>query len=145
MFSDMMFSNIKSARGNKPAQVFATAFGWCRAFPMTAKSEAHDALSLVFQHVGVPPAMILDGSKEQISGTFKKKLKEAACQLCQTVPYSPWQQAAEGCIRELKCTCSRLMLQSRSPKVLWDHCLVELAALIRSHTASEIYMTNGEW
>jgi hypothetical protein len=29
-----------------------------------------------------------------------------------TKPYSPWQQAAEGCIRELKRGSSRKMLQT---------------------------------
>ena len=46
--------------------------------------------------------MVLDGSKEQVLGDFKRKLCEADCHLRQTEPYSPWQQAAEGCIRELK-------------------------------------------
>jgi hypothetical protein len=49
----------------------------------------------------VPPTMVLDGLKEQCHGNFKRKLREADCHLRQTEPYSPWQQAAEGCIREL--------------------------------------------
>ena len=142
MFSDTGFSNVQSQRGNKCCQFYASG-GWARAFPMRVKSEAHDSLSLVFQRDGVPPAMILDGSKEQVCGMFRRKLKEAACQLRQTEPYSPWQQAAEGAIREIKRCSSRMMLTTRSPKVLWDHS-IELAALIRSHTASEIFSANGE-
>jgi len=46
--------------------------------------------------------MVLDGLKEQCHGNFKRKLREADCHLRQTKPYSPWQQADEGCIRELK-------------------------------------------
>jgi hypothetical protein len=46
--------------------------------------------------------MILDGSKEQAEGAFKRKLKEVNCHLRVTEPCSPWLQAAKGCIRELK-------------------------------------------
>ena len=41
---------------------------------MTRKGEAHEALSLLFHRDGVPPAMVLDGSKEQVLGDFKRKL-----------------------------------------------------------------------
>jgi hypothetical protein len=73
--------------------------------------------------------MILDGSKEQTLGNFKRKLREADCNARQTKPYSPWQQAAEGCIRELKRGVSRKMMKTESPKVLWGHC-IELKALV---------------
>ena len=69
---------------------------------MTRKGEAHETLSLLFHRDGVPPTMVLDGSKEQCLGDFKCMLREADCHLRQTKPYSPWQQAAEGCIRKLK-------------------------------------------
>jgi hypothetical protein len=45
--------------------------------------------------------MVLDNSKEQIQGNFKRKLKEANCHMTRTKPHTPWSQAAEGCIREL--------------------------------------------
>jgi hypothetical protein len=87
--------------------------------------------------------MIFDGSKEQTLRNFKRKLREADCHGRQTEPYSPWQNAAEGCIRELKRGVSRKMMKTGSPKVLWDHC-IELEALIRSNTSNDIYMTSGE-
>ena len=68
---------------------------------MKRKGEAHEMLSLLFHCDGVPPSMIADNSKEQILGELKRKLNEANCHLKQTEPYSPWMQAAEGCIREL--------------------------------------------
>jgi hypothetical protein len=110
---------------------------------MTRKGEAHETLSLLFHRDGVPPTMVLDGSKEQCNGDFKRKLLEADCHLRQTKPYSPWQQAAEGCIRELKRGVTRKMIKTGSPRTLWDHC-IELEALIRSSTCNDIYMTNGE-
>jgi hypothetical protein len=58
---------------------------------MTHKGEAHETLSLLFHRDGVPPTMVLDGSKEQCHGDFKRKLHKADCHLSQTKPYSPWQ------------------------------------------------------
>jgi len=87
--------------------------------------------------------MVLDGSKAQCLGDFKRKLRKADRHLRQTKPYSPWQQAAEGCIRELKQGVSREMIKTGSPQTLWDHC-IELDALIRSLTCNDIYMTNGK-
>ncbi len=119
------------------------SFGWARAHPMTRKGEAHETLSLLFHLDGVPPTMVLDGSKKQTKGDFKRKLCEADCHARQTEPYSPWQQAAEGCIRKLKRGVSRKMIKTSSPRVLWDHCF-ELEALIRSSTSNKVYMTNGK-
>jgi hypothetical protein len=68
----------------------------------SAKGDAHETLSLAFQHDGVPPTMVTDDSKEPTKGEFRRKLKEADCHPRVTEPYSPWQQAAEGCIYELK-------------------------------------------
>jgi hypothetical protein len=110
---------------------------------MQRKSCAHEALSLLFQRDGVPSTMVMDGSKEQLQGEFRRKCREANCHVKQTEPYSPWQNAAEGAIREVKRGAGRKMLSSKAPKVLWDHCL-ELEGLIRSHTASEHFELNGQ-
>jgi hypothetical protein len=90
---------------------------------MTRKGEAHETLSLLFHRDGVPPTMVFDGSKEQCQGDFKRKLCKADCHARQTEPYSPWQQAAEGFIRELKWGVSHKMIKTGSPRVLWDHCI----------------------
>ena len=89
VFSDMIFANTVSRRGNKCAQVYATNFGWARAFPMTSRSEAHETLSLLFVTDGVPPACICDSVKEMIQGKLYQKLKDAACHLKQLESYIP--------------------------------------------------------
>ena len=86
-FSDTLFSGTPSCSGNKCAQVYSMSFGWARAHPMTRKGEAHETLSLLFHRDGVPPTMVLDGSKEQCKGDFKRKLCEADCRARQTEPY----------------------------------------------------------
>jgi hypothetical protein len=137
-FTDMLFAGTASHSGNKCAQSFSTSFGWARAHPMTRKGEAHKTLSLLFHCDGVPPTMVFDSSKEQCQGDFKRKLREADCHARQTEPYSPWQQAAEGFIRELKRGVSQKIIKIDFPRILWDHC-IELEALIHSSTSNNIY------
>jgi hypothetical protein len=83
-FTDIMFSNSKSRQGNKAAQVFCTANGWTRAFPMAKEKDAQEALSLMFHRDGVPNVMVMDGAKAQIQGDFRWKLREAGCHIKQT-------------------------------------------------------------
>ncbi len=85
-----MFTSTLSMHGNKCAQIFSSNFGWSHAYPMKTKGEAHEALSLMFQREGVPPLMVMDGSKEQTLGKFHQKLQDAGCEKWTTEPYSPW-------------------------------------------------------
>ncbi len=95
----MMFSNKYLYRNNECAKVFASDFGWVCVYAMKTKGKAHKALSLMFQHEGVPLSLVMDGLKEQTFGKFCWKLVDSHCQLKQTKPYSPWQNAAEGVIK----------------------------------------------
>ena len=65
MFTDTAQANITSKRGNRYSQLFSLPFGWVRAFGIPKKSDAHDALSLLFKREGVPTTMVMDVSKEQ--------------------------------------------------------------------------------
>ena len=76
VYGDTLIAKTKSLRQNKYAEVFATSFGWTRAYPMRLKSDAHEGLSLMFKRDGVPRAIIVDGSKEQTLGMFSKKCKK---------------------------------------------------------------------
>jgi hypothetical protein len=140
MFNNTLIAGSVSQQGNKMAQAYATSFGWERAHPMKHKGDAHETLSLVFQRNGVSLTMVTNDSKEQSKEEFQRKLKEADCHPQVTEPYSPWQQAAEGCIRELKRGSSQKMIKIGSPKSLWEHYL-ELEAYVRSCTSNDNYMT----
>ena len=65
----------------------------------------------------------MDGAREQVMGEFRHKARQADGHVKQTEPYSPWQNAAECSIRELKKGAGRTMIKSNSPKKLWDDCL----------------------
>ena len=61
----------------------------------------------------------------------------------QSEPYSPWQNAAEGTIRDLKKSAGRKMIKTISPKKLWDDC-IELEMEVRSCTANNVFELKGE-
>ena len=90
VFSDTMFASTVLRRGNRGAQVYATDFGWARAFSKASRSEAHETLSLQFARDAVLPASICDNAKEMVQGKFYQKLKDAACHMTQLEPYTPW-------------------------------------------------------
>ena len=110
---------------------------------MASRSEAHETLSLLFVRDGVPLTCICDNAKELVQGKFHQKLKEAACHLKQLEPYTPWSNAAEREIKQLKKGAGCKVLRSRAPKHLWDNCF-ELEAYVWSNTAREIYKLHGE-
>ena len=117
--------------------------GWCRAFPMANKSQAHEGLSLLLQREGAPNTMIMDVAVDQVMGMFRRKCREAEIRAKQTEPYTPWSNAAEAAIRELKKGVGRQMVRSKAPKRLWHDCL-EREAYVRSLTAREIYRLDGQ-
>ena len=143
MFTDTLKAGTISRRGNQYAQIYTTGFHWNRAHPMKKKSDAHKTVSLLFQRDGVPPDMVMDGAKEQTLGTFRDKCQEADCRVKQTEPYSPWQNAAESAIRELKKGAGRKMVRAGAPKRLWDDAL-EYEAYVRSNTAHDLYILDGQ-
>ena len=123
VFTDTLQASVKSKRGNRYAQAFVTAFHWYRVYPMEKKSKSHDGLSTMFTRDGVPNVLIMDNLKEQIIGDFRKKAEEADFWIRQTELYSPWSNAAEAAIRELKKGSARKMLRKQYPKRLWDDCM----------------------
>ena len=56
---------------------------------MPTKGTAHEMLSHLLKRDGCPNSIIMDGSKEQNLGKFKKKANEANIWVKQIEPYSP--------------------------------------------------------
>jgi hypothetical protein len=73
----------------------------------------------------------------------RNRTKETGTHTHTTLPYSPWSNAAEGEIREVKKGAARKAAKAGNPDKLWDHCL-ELECYIRSHTAHDLFELNGE-
>ena len=143
VFTDTMKATVLSTRKNRYAQIYCTDFQWMRAYPMRTESEAHYTLSTMMKDVGVPNKMVMDNAKTQVLGQFKRKLREADCRIKRIEPHTPFSNAAEAAIRELKKRTARALTKSKCPKSLWDDC-IELTALQRSHTALDLWNLRGE-
>ena len=76
-------------------------------------------------------------------GEFRRKAREMGCHVKQTEPYTPWSNATEATIREVKRGAGRKMTKTQTPSKLWDHCL-ELEGYIRSHTAINSFELQGQ-
>jgi hypothetical protein len=105
---------------------------------MKKESEAHEALSFIFHRDGVPNVMVMDGSKAQTEGQFRRKLRDAGCHIKQTEPHTQYTNMGEGGICELKRGVGHKMLRSGCPKRLWDDRIIR-EAYVRSHTSLDIF------
>jgi hypothetical protein len=143
LFTYMLIAKTRSRCGNLYAQVFAAPNGWKRVFPMEKKSQAHEALALLFTRDGVPPIIICDGAKEQVLGEFRLKAHQADCHIRQTKPYTPQSNFAETAIKELKNGVGRKMFSCQVPKRLWDDC-IELEQYVQSNTWNEHFANGGK-
>ena len=83
LYTDTLFSSVKSTRQNKCAQLYCNDLDWTRFYPMTARIFMHETVAHLFRNEGVPKYMILDGAKEQVSKEVRKKCSDANCGLKQ--------------------------------------------------------------
>ena len=112
-----------------------------QGIPLKIKLEAHKAESILFARDGVP--FLMDGAIEQTFGVLRKKCREASCHIRETEPYSPWMNATENGVQELKKASAWQILKKLLPKQPWDDCL-ELQGFIMSNTAGIHFGLNGE-
>ena len=85
----------------------------------------------------------MDGSKDKVQGISRNKCIEAGMNVEKIEPQTPWSNYFEGAIRDLKKGTGLEMLWSGASKMIWDDCLKQ-EALIRSHTAHDIYGINND-
>ena len=114
------FTDTLTAK-NRYTQVYCTPVSWTRCFPMRLKSEAHKTLSLLHKRDGVPNVMIMDGTKDQTLGDFRRKNREVGTHMRQLEPDTAKSNAAKGSIHELKKGSGQYMICKQSPRVLWYH------------------------
>ena len=91
---------------------------------------------------GILAWLAVDNAPEQNHARWNKIQREFHVRQTNTEPYSPWQNHAEGEIRELKKMIKHLTLRCHSPKRVW--CFAgELAAAIQRLTASDHPLLRG--
>jgi hypothetical protein len=98
---------------------------------------------LLFHRDGVPDVMFMDGAKAKVEGEFRRKLRDAGCDIKQTEPHTQSSNMGEGDVRELKKGVGRQNLRSRFPKRFWDDFIIR-EAHVRFHTSLDIYGLEGQ-
>lgn len=141
-YCDAMFSKVPSIHGDKGGTVFTNGYGYDRFYPWKSKREHPDTIMSFIHDVGVPQVLVSDGAKEEIEGRAKATCQEYRIAQKVTVPYSPWQNLAEGCVRELKKGTRSVLRRTGAPKRLWSYGALWVAA-IRRLTALDIPQLNG--
>lgn len=144
-YSDTCFFSTKSLHQDTCAQVTTDGKGFARFWPMTSKSEANDGLLDFINNDGIPEWMITDGAREQGGGrntAWRGSLRTYHIKQTYTEPHSPWQNRAEGEIREIKREIRKKTRDKNSPKRLWNY-LGDLVVKRRRLTASTVPSMRG--
>jgi hypothetical protein len=68
---------------------------------MKRENESHEALTLLFHRDSVPTVMVMDRSKAQVQGDFRRKLLYAGCHIKQTAHYTAKSSLVEVGVPEL--------------------------------------------
>lgn len=137
-YTDTFFSSVPSLNNSKMAQLYINDLSFMKVYTMKQKSEAVDTLSKFIHEVGIPHALHSDDAPELMQGKFRQLCKDYQIQTSYTEPYSPWQNRAEGGIRELKRLIHRKMIAKQVPQRLWDFCS-KWACEVKNKTAGSIY------
>jgi hypothetical protein len=138
-YTDTFFSAVPSLNNCKMAQIYTNDLSFTKVYPMQAKSDVADTLSAFIHEVGIPHALHSDDAKELMHGSFKQLCKDYSIPCTYTEPYSPWQNRAEGSIRDLKRHVHRKMVSRGVPQRLWDFCC-KWSCEVRNKSAGNLYL-----
>jgi hypothetical protein len=130
-YTDTMFSDVKSLRGNTCAQVFTNG-KYVHMEPGERKSQAGEALGTMIDEIGIPDKIVFDGTKEQTGkrSEFMRLVHKNRISHWQTEPYSTWQNRAEDQIRKIQRRWRLLRQRKDVPTQLWDYAMVHIAKLM---------------
>jgi hypothetical protein len=131
VYSDTLFHDLKSIRGNNCGQIFVSTDEFGAFYPLRSKADAFDALNSFVKEFGVMDKLVTDNAGEQLGENWEQVRKKYLIKQTTTEPYSPWQNKAEAEIRELKKHARRIMHRARVPERLWDFAY-EYAAGLRN-------------
>jgi hypothetical protein len=141
-YTDTFFASMPTLSGKTMAQLYTNDIHFMKIYPMMSKSDTADSLLSFIHHVGIPASIHSDYAKEIKQGKFHKLCKEYHIPVTTTEPYSPWQNRAEGAIRELKRHVQRKMHSQNVPQPLWDFCC-KWSCDVRAKTAHASFELDG--
>ena len=141
-YVDSLFSKVTALHGFTGGSIYTNGSGYDRFYPWTRKGEHPNTLTTLFNDVGIPQVLISDNAKEELQGRAREICKKYHVHQKPTVPHSPWQNAAEASIRELKKNVRRTLRRTGAPLRLWAYCAIYCTS-IRRLTASSLTRMNG--
>jgi len=112
-YTDTFFASVPALDMSKCCQLFTNDIGFTMIYPMRLKSEAPNALKCFLQEVGTPHVLHSDNAKELMQGEWRKVCNDFSIKTTYTEPHSPWQNRAEGSIRETKRHIHRKMKSNK--------------------------------
>ena len=121
-FWDSMHSKVPDIHGRRGASIFTNGIGYDCFYPHEKESHSSQDLMSFIHDVGVPQTLVSDGAKALIHGNSRDVLDEYRIQTKITVPYSPWQNAAESSVRECKKGIRMAIRRSNAPRRTWGYC-----------------------
>ena len=83
------------------------------------KSKEHEALSLLFEQDGMPPAMICYNAKELIQSKFNGKLHEVSWHIRQTEPFCTFSNAVKQGKKEGRSLKNNDQIQGSQENLRW--------------------------
>jgi hypothetical protein len=134
IYTDTLVAKFRSTQGYLYVQVFTNGQGFLCAYPLEKKGDACHALSRFIHHHGIPLDLTSDRAPEEMHGEWERLVNQYHITQTTIESGSPWQNRAEGEIRELKKLTHRTLQQFGAPLSYWCYA-VEWAARVCSLTA----------
>ena len=120
LYSDTLFSEMKSLTGETCGQMMVTMEGHETVYPMKLKSEAGLKLNKWIMDNGIPKLLMANNAQEETFRTWGEVMKKYLIPQKWMEPGSPWQNRAKAHIKEWKKHYHHLMNCYRVPESLWN-------------------------
>ena len=72
VYTDTLFNDVTSVRGNTCAQLFVSGNGHAKIYPMSSKGQAFDKLDSSCSTIGIPKIMVSDNTGEETGGEWDR-------------------------------------------------------------------------
>jgi hypothetical protein len=93
---------------------------------------------LIFDRDGEPNVKFMDGTKSQVEGEVRRKLRDDDCNIKQKESHIQSSTMGEGAVCKLKRGVGRQIIRSGCPKLVWDDSIIR-EVYVLSHKRSIYY------
>ena len=121
-YTDNIFSDDTSVRGNKCAHIYADGDGFVHILPMRSKLRAGVSVGNVVKYIGAMNEIHCDNTLEQVgkNSEFMKNTRNYNIHVSSIKPYSPCQNKAENYIQIINGRAHRHLTRCWVPKISWS-------------------------